>query len=239
MELSENPTKDILQTIYSLNTSGSKRVTIGLDTSLDFCPFLQLHKPGLDGVRLSWTTWQELMSVSDYISSFYKGELSRERMQDCLLLGPMEKIMFKFQYNRYMISIKSKTDDKKEVVLAHTTWIRLLDLAPCINDCLNKLNTWQCEAMEMFVAFAHAVKAKLPLDTVTQRPAHNGAPQDIISRALNVGHLPQIDKKIVWSVTFNDFIFTPKNIPLMDYQKCFYELQAFCSNEIICFVAYV
>ena len=105
-----------------------------------------------------------------------------------------------------MVSIKSNTDDKKEVVLAHTTWNRLLDLALCVNDYLTKLSTWQCEAMEMFVAFAHAIKAKLPPDTVTQRPAHNGA---------------------------------PKNIPLMDYLKCFYELQAICCNENICFVAYV
>ena len=135
-------------------------MTISLDPNLDFCPFLQLHKPGLDGVCLSTTTWQEIMSVKGYISSFYKGELSWDRMQDVLLLGPIEKIMFKFQYNWYVVSIKSNTDDKKEVVLAHTTWNRPLDLAPYINDCLTKLSTWQCEAMEMFVAFAHAIKAK-------------------------------------------------------------------------------
>ena len=89
----------VFTTTYSLNISGSNTVTISLDPNLDFCPFLQLHKPGLDGVCLSSTTWQELMSVKGYISSFYKGELSRDRMQDILLLGPMEKIMFKFQYN--------------------------------------------------------------------------------------------------------------------------------------------
>ena len=239
LELTDKLTKDILKTVHVLNKSGTKRATLGLDPELDFTPFVQLHKPGFDGVRISTATWQELMAASTYITSFFKGELDSELTPDTLLLGPMEKLTFRRQYGRNMLSITCVLDDKKEVVLAYTTWKRLLELAPCITYCLGNLSTWQSEAMEMFVAFAHAVKARLLPSTMNVNIPHPNANDDIIMRALSGIYPSYNDVKTVQSLDLINLNFTPKNAPLMDYQKCFYELQAFCFNEIICYVTSV
>ena len=121
----ENKTSLIMQSFYLLNKSGTKRVTLGLEPALDFEPILQLHKPGFEGLRISSATWHELMKASPYISSYFNGEMRAERMREELLLSNLEKVQFRQQYGRHLISISSVLDDKKEVVLAEATWKHL------------------------------------------------------------------------------------------------------------------
>ena len=242
-QVSENKTSLVLQSIYVLNKSGTKRVTLGMDPGLDFEPIVHLHKPGFEGMRMCCASWHELMKVAPHISSYFKGEMRAERARDDLFLSNLEKVQFRQQYGRYLISISSTMDDKKEVVFASATWYRLLELSPLINHCLAMFITWQSEVMELFTSCVRAAKSKISV----HGPAAHHPSSDL--SAFNLDHLlvqrtacnapTGNGENVVKSLMFNHLDFVPKTVPFLDYMKCFFELQNFCTDEIMNFVSYV
>ena len=227
-QVSENQTTQVLQSAYVLNKSGTKRVTLGLEPALDFEPVVHLHKPGYDGMRMSRGVWEELMKASTHISNYFQNEGHND--QNEIMLSHVDKVQFRQQYGRNLISISTMLDDKKEVMLAEATWCRLLELQPLIAHCLAIMTTWQSEALEMFTSFARAVKARLPIHGPA---AHHPDFVEFFQ------HPAELNLNVVRSLALNNLDFGPRNVYGLDYNKCFFEMQAFLSDEIVEYIAFV
>ena len=227
-QVSENKTTQVLQSAYVLNKSGTKRVTLGLEPALDFEPVVHLHKPGYDGMRMSRGVWEELLKASTHISSYFKNEVRNDQKE--IMLSHVDKVQFRQQYGRNLISISTMLDEKKEVVLAEATWYRLMELQPLIAHSLAIMTTWQSEALEMFTSFARALKARLP----THGPAAHHP--DFVEFFQPPARL---NLNVLRSLALNNLDFGPQKLYGLDYNKCFFEMQAFLADEIVGYIAFV
>ena len=179
-------------------------------------------------MRMSRGVWEELLKASTHISSYFKNEVRADQKE--IMLTHVDKVQFRQQYGRNLISISTMLDEKKEVVLAEATWCRLLELQPLIAHSLAIMTTWQSQAMEMFTAFARAVKARLPIHGPA---AHHPDFVDYFQ------HPAELNANVVRSLTLINLDFGPQNLYGLDYNKCFFEMQAFLTDEIVSYIAFV
>lgn len=210
---------DIMRTFYPLNRCGSKQVIVGADPKNEFSPVMMIGRIGWTGIRLSPEALKALCDSSDYINAYFDGQ---NKDPEPFQISATENIDFKYQYGRNLITLSS-TLDSQTVVIAKPTWSGLVNLLPAINHEMNYIEKNKKNMKLLFIAYVKFLSYTL-------------VPPDMNHTQFYVNKL-------------DDFAAMARRIHLEDLQhgcdkqfnveKCFYELQAFCTSDMYSYLPYV
>jgi hypothetical protein len=218
--ISELKTREILRVTYPLNRSGSKQVIVGLDPTLDFTPVITIGRAGWSGFRMSQEAFSVLCSYTSLIQKFFEEESGK---YGSILLGAQEVLEFRRSWGRNLIIIASNTDPSEKVTMAKSTFDGFVKVIPLINYVTTKYLSYQSDAMSFFASLCKTVKSHLSPDFLMSAP--------VVQNTHEFMHvLRDVSIHSVESGTTESTI---------DIHQLFYELVAYCSEDIAAYIPYV
>ena len=213
--------REILRISYPLNRSGSKQITIGLDPALDFTPVITIGRAGWSGIRMSVETFSVLCSYGNPLLGYFDDTSAKK---DPLLLSAQEILEFRKNWGKNLIVVASNIDNAEHVTLAKTSWEGFVKIIPLLQHMVQKYESYQADAMEIYQALVKAVKPQLTADFLMSNPVVQNTPYF---------------KDIVHNTRFDRLSPERQLSTSIDAQQVFHELKYFCCDDIAAYVPYV
>ncbi|KAF4526694.1 hypothetical protein B566_EDAN010124, partial [Ephemera danica] len=163
----ELKSREILRISYPLNRSGSKQITIGLDPALDFSPVITIGRAGWSGIRMAVETFSVLCSYGNPLLGYFDDTAAKK---DPLLLSAQEMLEFRKNWGKNLIVVASNIDNAEHVTLAKTSWEGFVKIIPLLQHMVQKYESYQADAMEIYQALVKAVKPQLTADFLMSNP---------------------------------------------------------------------
>ena len=216
----ELKSREVLRLSFPLNRSGSKQITIGLDPGLDFTPVITVGRAGWSGIRMTAETFSVLCSYGIPLLGYFEDQGQKK---DPILLSSQEMLEFHKNWGKNLIVIGSNMDSSEKVTLAKTSWEGFVKIIPLMQHLIEKYESWQTDAMEIYQALVKSVKSQLSPDELMSNPVVQNTPNF---------------KDVVYNLRIETIPHAPMTSSI-DVHQVFYELKYFCSDDIASYVPYV
>ncbi|KAF4522359.1 hypothetical protein B566_EDAN011080, partial [Ephemera danica] len=201
----ELKSREILRVSFPLNRSSSKQIAIALDPGLDFTPVITIGRAGWSGIRMTAETFNVLCSYGIPLLGYFEDQGQRK---DPILLSSQEMLEFHKNWGKNIIAIASNLDSSEKVTLAKTSWEGFVKIIPLMQHMIQKYESWQTDAMEIYQALVKSIKSQLSPDELMSNPVMQNTP-----------HF----KDIVYNTHFESLSHDPLHSNI-DVHQVFYEL---------------
>lgn len=168
-------TVEIMNSVYTLNQSMTKCVSVSIDATLQFDPFVTLikqDKQGISKIKLTPLEFQSILDRESMLTSFFYKSGGQLRASSLMVTSNL-RIRFDTSYGVKMIVFERiedeepfSTDDKRmnltSIWLAEKTFFNLVNLLPCIKYMLDNYVSWCPEIQNVFQNVAKELRVKFP-----------------------------------------------------------------------------
>lgn len=225
-----NPRKKLIATqFYSMNSSDTKQIHLGLDIENSFQPVIYLTKQSSlknSGVYLNLDTFKELMTPQnvDSIRYYFSPTEMEKTKSETLLINQRIKIHFREFYDQKSIVISNAVEYENiytdMIILQDRSWHNLRRMSNCVIKAMEILKNY---SKHYKIAYDYLFKIKF----------------DACLKTLNlkdVGNLEANIKSIYFKNNFDPtddelLSFYPTDITIAS--KIFLEVKMFCAESII------
>jgi hypothetical protein len=159
--------------VFRINKLATKQISVFSDAASDFECFIFIGRVGWSGVQLSKSAWISLLSASDKITNFFNVIYNDNIFNEEFSISHEENFLFRYQYGENIITFSSVRGSNDFVTFGKSPWKGLLKSDNIVSYCLNEYETYTSDAMEFFVAYAKAIKGRLPDDIQLENPHIN------------------------------------------------------------------
>ena len=170
---------------------------------------------------MSVETFSVLCSNGNPLLAYFDDTVSKK---DPLLLSAQEMLEFRKNWGKNLIVVASNLDSAEKVTLAKTSWEGFVKIIPLLQHLVQKYESYQTDALEIYQALVKAVKSQLAPDFLMSNPVVQNTPyfKDIVNNTRFESLFPQ--KQLSTNI---------------DVHHVFYELKYYCCDDIAAYVPYV